>query len=57
MTQVHEMEASQHALTAKSTNDIDSLQKTKTELEERVNSLELKLQEKNEVSLFTIQQM
>ena len=43
------MEASQHALTAKSSDDIGSLQKTKVELEEQVKSLEEKLQEKNEV--------
>ena len=43
------MEASQHALTAKSSDDIDGLQKTKVELEEQVKSLEEKLQEKNEV--------
>ena len=49
--QVHEMEASQHALTAKSSDDIDSLQKTKVELEERAKSLEEKLQEKSEVRI------
>ena len=45
------MEASQHALTAKSSDNIDSLEKTKIELEEQVKSLEEKLQEKNEVGL------
>lgn len=47
------MEASQDALTAKSSDDIDTLQKTKVELEERVSSLEAKLQDKSEVWLFT----
>ena len=51
LLQVHEMEASQHALTAKSSDDIDSLQKTKVELEERVKSLEINLQEKTEVCI------
>lgn len=45
------MEASQHALTAKSSNDIDSLEKTRVELEERVKSLEIGLQEKTEVCI------
>lgn len=45
---VHEMEASQHALTAKSSDDIDSLQKAKVELEDQVRSLEMNLQEKAE---------
>ena len=47
------MEASQHALTAKSSDDIDNLQKTKVELEEQVKHLEISLQEKSEVCLRT----
>lgn len=50
--QVHEMEASQHALTAKSSDDIDSLQKAKVELENQVRSLEMNLQEKAEVCIY-----
>lgn len=46
------MEASQHALTAKSSDDIDSLQKTKVELENQVRSLEMNLQEKAEVCIY-----
>ena len=46
------MESSQNTLSSKSTEEIDSLQKTKIELEERVASIEMKLQEKSEVSKF-----
>ena len=46
------MEASQHALTAKSSDDIDSLQKAKVELENQVRSLEMNLQEKAEVCIY-----
>jgi len=46
------MEASQQTFSSKSTEEIDSLQKAKTELEERVASTEMKLKVKNEVSTF-----
>ena len=46
------MEASQHALTAKSSDDIDGLQKAKVELEDQVRSLEMNLQEKAEVCIY-----
>lgn len=52
VSQVHDMEVSQQTFSSKSTEEIDSLQKAKIELEERVASTEMKLQEKNEVSTF-----
>ena len=50
--QVHDMEASQQTFSSKSTEEIDSLRKANIELEERVASTEMKLQEKNQVSTF-----